>query len=631
MCGITGVYAFNAAGAKNISCVEKATEELALRGPDTQGVYKQHHVCLGHTRLSVIDVSIHASQPFTDASGRYTIVFNGEFYNFKTYRNDLIQKGYPLRSKSDTEVLLYLYINEGISCVEKINGFFSFAIYDKHEDTLVLCRDRLGIKPLYYYKDDDAFIFGSEMKAMMSYNIPREIDKISLYSYLQLNYIPAPHSILTGVRKLEPGCFIEIKQGHTTYQRYYKLPYKSCKPTDTIISYQEAQRQLQELLESAVSLRMVSDVPLGAFLSGGIDSSIIVALASRHTSKLKTFSIGFKDEKMFDETHYADMVASHFKTEHKVFSLTNDDLLGNLFKVLDYTDEPFADSSALAVHILSMHTRRHVTVTLSGDGADEMFAGYNKHRAEYWVRRYGAPLRLLSGLSPLLALLPQGRHNSLMNKFRQAHRLLNGARLNAKERYWLWAALADEKESSDILKYSFPKTDYEERKNKHLEYIDANSSCFNEVLYTDMHLVLANDMLPKVDLMSMANSLEVRVPFLDYRLAAFAFSLPPHYKIDKKGRKNILRDAYKNLLPDALYTRKKHGFEVPLLKWFRKELKSYIADDLLAEDFLEAQNIFCLREIAKLKKQLFSKNPGDVHARIWALLVFQYWYKKYFK
>lgn len=607
--------------------MDKAISSLKLRGPDASGKYAHNRVSLGHARLSVIDITDAASQPFNDASGRYTIVFNGEIFNFKELRRYLETKGYTFRSQSDTEVLLLLYLHEGPGFVHKLNGFFVFAIYDNVEESLFLCRDRYGIKPLYFYRNENIFVFASEMKALLAYPLERNIDNNALFFYLQLNYIPAPHTIFKNISKLEPGHAVYLSKNSFKQEKYYNLNAVKC--TEEEISYKDASDKLANLLDDAVKIRMISDVPLGAFLSGGIDSSVIVALASRHTDKLNTFSIGFKDEPLFDETYYANLVSKKFNTCHTVYKLTNNDLFAHLYDVLDYTDEPFADSSALAVYILSKYTRKHVTVALSGDGADEIFGGYNKHYAEFIYQQHPWLWKLLSFSEPLLRNLPQSRNSALLNKFRQLHRMAKGAQMNAKDRYWHWCRYADEKTVQELLSLSCNLHEYNTDKQYYLSQIDNNKAQMNDIFSADVKLVLPNDMLTKVDLMSMANSLEVRVPFLDYRMVEFVMGLPSHFKIDKNGRKKILRDTFRNELPHELYTRKKHGFEVPLLKWFNTELRYLITDDLLNSRFVKDQNIFNGAEIEKLKKQVFSNKPGDATARMWALIVFQYWYKKY--
>lgn len=605
---------------------------LEKRGPDFQDIYLDEWVALGHRRLSIIDTSSVANQPMWDESKRYCIIFNGEIFNYQELKQTLVAKGVSFTTQSDTEVLLKLYIQEKENCLPKLNGFFAFCVYDKQEQQFFVARDRYGIKPLLYVHDEDKFLFASEMKAILQYGIEKEIDSTALHTYLQLNYIPAPRTVFKSVKKLMPGHFAKIEKGRLTIAQYYQIPTNST--TASTLSYTDAKEKLKELLESSVQRRLVADVPLGSFLSGGIDSSVVTGLASRHKKNLHTFSIGFRDEKFFDETEYATLVAKHFNTEHTVFSLTNADLYQHVSSILDYIDEPFADSSAINVYILSKETRKHATVALSGDGADELLAGYNKHAAFYRTLHPGVKEKAVASLLPVWRALPKSRSGTLGNKVRQLQRFAEGMALSNQERYWRWAGYATELEAlsllSDASKEKVMEEEYTSFKGELLKTISAQSS-INEMLLTDTQLVLPNDMLTKVDLMSMANSLEVRVPFLDVEVVNFIFSLPDDYKINSSIRKRILQDAFRDVLPEKLYNRPKKGFEVPLLKWFQQEMRSLIADDLLSKKFIEEQGVFNYAEIEKLKKQLFSANPADVHARIWGLVVFQWWWKKYGK
>lgn len=639
MCGITGIVALNKNGESHISKIETAVKSLSKRGPDSNGIYLDGNFGLGHARLSILDTSSAGNQPLTDDSGRYTIVYNGEFYNFEEHRKELISKGISFKSTSDTEVLLNLYISDGEKCLNKINGFFAFAIYDKEDNSIFIARDRMGIKPLLIYQDNDKIIFGSEMKALLSFDIEKNIDRASLFTYLQLNYIPAPHSILENVTKLEAGSYLFIKSGKVEKSSYYSIPYEASninKPNEA--DYESSKKKLHSLLETSIQKRLVSDVPLGTFLSGGIDSSIITSVASKHIDNINSFSIGYKDEPFYDETLFAELVAKKAGTNHTVFKLTNQDLLENVFDVLDYIDEPFADSSAIAVYILSKLTREHISVSLSGDGADEMFSGYNKHMAEYKARNPGIIEHLVKGVAPVFKKVPQSRGSKLSNLARQVEKFSTGAKLNNKNRYWSWASILDEEGANYILKeitedreqrLSDDGFSYKKRKEALLKSIHKQGG-INDVLYTDMHMVLQNDMLTKVDMMSMANSLEVRTPFLDHNVVNFAFQLPAEYKINSQMRKKILIEAFQEYLPDELLNRSKHGFEVPMLKWFQNELKSLITDDLLSNNFIEEQGIFNVESIIKIKNKLFSNNPGDTPATIWALIVFQYWWRKHF-
>lgn len=633
MCGITGIFAFNLIGKISKINVTAATMALSKRGPDHQDIYHDDWVALGHRRLSIIDTRDIANQPMWDETNRYCIIYNGEIFNFQALRKELEAKGARFRTNSDTEVLLLLYIYYREKCLDQLNGFFGFCIYDKVEQSLFLARDQFGIKPLLYLFDGDKFIFASELKSLLRYGVEKNIDKASLLLYLQLNYIPAPRTILAGVNKLEPGHYIKVTRGKVNIDRYYAVPYDTTSAESNPITYEAAKKQLTGLVDNAVKARLVSDVPLGAFLSGGIDSSVIVGLASRHQSDFHTFSIGFRDEKYFDETEYASLVAKHFGTKHTIFTLTNADMYDHVNAILDHTDEPFADSSGIAVYVLSRETRKHATVALSGDGADEIFGGYNKHEAALRAINPGTGRTLAVMAASLARWVPQSRNNAISNTARQLVRFADGVRLDSRERYWRWATLATPDQAAELLNPGFlddaADREWKTTKEQLLSAIPRRET-LNDVLYTDMRLVLPNDMLVKVDMMSMAHGLEVRPPFLDNEVVKFAFSLPSKFKIGGGIRKRLLQDAFRDMLPQKLYNRPKKGFEVPMLRWLRREMKPLIEDELLSKDFVDRQGIFNYEEIGKLKTRLHSSNPGDVHARIWGLVVFQWWWRKYF-
>jgi len=629
MCGITGIYAFNQQGQEKIANLAKATAAISSRGPDNQGQFQTNIVGLGHRRLSIIDTSEAANQPMTNTFGRYTIVYNGEIYNYKQLKGELETSGFEFTTSSDTEVLLNLYIRDKEACLAKLNGFFSFAIYDSVENNLFIGRDRFGIKPLHYYLDQDKLLFASEMKSIYEYGIHKQVDFTSLYTYLQLNYIPAPDSMVQGIKKLRPGHYLKIKNDQVAIHQYYDVSTMTEPFTG---NFAEAITQFRDLMEESVVNRLVADVPLGTFLSGGVDSTIVSAIAAKHVNNLKTFSIGFKDEPFFDETKYANAAAERLNTDHTVFSLTNNDLYQHVFDMLNYLDEPFADSSALAVYILSKETRKQVTVALSGDGADELFAGYNKHAALLKMSKVSWQSKAVTNLDFLWHILPKSRNNTLTNKFRQLQRFATAAKMNPRERYWMLAALADETYAADLLLPS-----QEHIAQEKFWQLQANFSSAVETdpgitanLLNDLRLVLPNDMLTKVDLMSMAHGLEVRVPFLDHSIVEFAFGLPDEMKITPSIRKRVVQEAYRSWIPKETYNRVKKGFEVPLLKWFRTEMRPLINDDLLDDEFIASQGIFSVDAVKSLKAQLFSGNPGDTHARIWALIVFQWWWKKHF-
>lgn len=631
MCGITGAYFFQEGTAEWRSALETAVERLSHRGPDATGTFGDHRVLLGHSRLSVIDTSDAGHQPMSSADGRYTLVFNGEIYNYAHLRSRLQKQGYTFTTASDTEVLLYALVAWKEAALEQLHGFFAFAFYDATRSSLLLARDRMGIKPLYVAEQSDALVFASEVQALLAYPIARQLDYTALWSYLQLNYSPGPATLLQGVTQLLPGHYLHISAGEKVMKPYYTLPYSS--PITAAPAYDDAQDQLVDLLDQSVQERLVADVPLGAFLSGGIDSSVIVALASRHVEQLHTFSVGFKDHAFHDETAYAQMVAKRFNTQHHAFYLTEEDLFRSLQQILAHGDHPFADSSAILVNALSEAVRPHVTVALSGDGGDELFGGYHKYRGEWIARNGGISTSLVKAGYPLWSVLPKSRSGKWSNRFRQLHRFAEGARLSPAERYWRWCGVVGEGTARQLLsraaQSSIDEQLYSQQKAYYTHHIDPKD--MNSVLYADTQLVLPNDMLTKVDRMSMLHHLEVRVPFLDHRIAAWAFSLPEQYKVTRDYKKRLLKDAFRDMLPEALYHRPKQGFEVPILAWMRGPLKDMLFNDLLHPDRVEAQGIFKVKPVEGIKKQLLSRNPGDAPARLYGLLQFQNWYFKWMR
>ena len=629
MCGIAGAYSFK---NKIISdeWLKNAATSLNKRGPDNQNFISIGNCSLVHARLSIIDTSESANQPIYDATGRYAIIFNGEIFNYQEIKKELEQKGVQFKTQSDTEVLLYAYIQFGETFLHKLNGFFAFAIFDKLEDSLFIACDRFGIKPLYYYSDEDYFFFGSELKTITQFPVKKEINWSSVAAYFQLNYIPGKNSIFKNIQRLEPGHQIFIHNSEILIKQWYAIPYNALKAEQNQLSYDEQQKKLVELMDDSVRLRLISDVPLGAFLSGGIDSSVVTAMAARHTKHLNTFSIGFEGNSFFDETPYANLVAKHFNTNHTVFKLKNDDLFESLNELLEYTDEPFADSSALLVNILSKFTRKHVTVALSGDAGDELFAGYNKHYGEWQMRNGSWQANVIHLLQPVWQSLPKSRGGGIANKIRQLERFSNGMDLTPAERWWRWCCINDLDFVDKLLndKVDASMAEIIETRQYFSSKVQFDGT-LNDDLLADVGMVLPYDMLVKVDRMSMRNSLEVRVPFLDYRIVEFAFSLPVSSKINGNIKKKIVQDAFREILPKELYNRPKKGFEVPLLQWFKTDLKDKILNDWLSDEYIKAQGIFNVETIQQLKLQMLSNNPGDVHAQIWALIVFQNFWRKY--
>jgi asparagine synthase (glutamine-hydrolysing) len=619
MCGIAGGISWAANSRHYLTNVDNAVEALRRRGPDSSGSYIGTQLALGHARLAIFDTSEAAAQPFHSACGRYIIVFNGEIFNFREHRNRLSLDGIVFRSNSDTEVLLELFIREGENCLQHLNGFFAFGVADLQQQSLFIARDRFGEKPLQVYRGNGILLFASTIQALQNFGIPRQFNAAALQAYLHLNYIPPQLSVLENVAPLHSGSWMKIAvDGKITEQIWYQQPAPSW-PQPT---FAEATTMLREKLTAAVERRLAADVPLGAFLSGGIDSSVVAALAAKFNPKLRTFSIGFPDTPLFDETAHARLVASHIGTAHTVFPVSQHDLAASLDDTIAAMDEPFADTSALAVNILSRLVRSEVTVALSGDGADELLGGYNKHRAAYMMLHRGMREKLVAAGAPLWNILPASRNSFLGNRVRQLRRFAEGAALKDANRYWRWAGYTAGREALSLLLPEWQRQNALsiEAYLPQLSFTGADN--MNSILHADTAFVLPGDMLVKVDRMSMHHGLEIRPPFLDHEVAGWLSTLPSDYKIDAQQQKRLLKVAFADLLPPEIFTRRKQGFEVPILQWLRTDLRAEL-NDLLSDERLSRQGIFDPDAVAALQKQLNSSDPGDAAARIWALYVFQ--------
>lgn len=629
MCGISGLYDFSGFAVSECNMIsERFRKKLHKRGPDANGEFLSDHILLTHTRLSIIDTSERAAQPMKSSDGSCVIVFNGEIFNFKQLRKELEGKGCVFKSDSDTEVVLQLYMHEGIDFLEKLNGFFALAIYDTVKQQLVVARDRFGIKPLLFSYTEDRFAFSSEMKALLEAIGPQEIDHASLRMYFRLTYIPPPYSIFKNVHKLNPGCFLLVSKNGVEKRCFASIDRIRYKP-DPSNDYPAACKELYRLMDDSVTGQLISDVPIGCFLSGGIDSSVVTALASKHMSGLKTFSIGFKDEPYYDETNFAQLVAEKHKTDHTVFSLTNDDLFEAVDGMMDYIDEPFADSSALAVYVLSRETRKHVTVALSGDGADEMFGGYNKHVGEYRIRRKLFSDLLMRPAGFILSPFPASRSSRMGDLVRKIRKYNTARIFSPADRYRMLSSFTAETDIERLLISYGLHPEFVDRWDAIALEIESDSKGIEDVLLSDMNMVLSGDMLPKVDMMSMANSLEVRPPFLDNKVVDFAFSLPTSFKIKGSVNKKIIRDAFSAELPEQVLNRNKHGFEVPMNTWFKTEMRPMIDRYLQSSDFVGNQKLFRHDVIRNIVDKVLHSEQHDYQAFVWSLLVFQHWYEQY--
>jgi len=615
LCGIVGISIKNNESINELTKINDALKSLQHRGPDNQSSkICSNNLVLGQARLSILDLSSNANQPMTSEDDRYTLVFNGEIYNFVALKNELIKLGYIFKTESDTEVLLNILVEYNEKGIEKLNGFFAFAFYDNKTDILLLARDSFGIKPLHFYQDNNQFIFASEIRPFFTFNIDKTLNNKALDLLFTLTYIPAPISILKQVNKAKPGCYYVFKNNELAEFQYYKPTAKN----QLKLSYLDAQKELKLKLNQAVELRMVSDVPLGSFLSGGVDSSIISALAKDYKSDLKTFSVGF-DHPFFDESKYADDVVNKIESQHTKIMLNESDFTHNFYEFINKIDEPFADSSAYAVYLLTKKTKENVTVALSGDGADEIFGGYRKHYAEWMVRNSsGFKKTGINLASKLMKGLGESRSGKMGDLNRKIQKLAQGYQLNSTERYWNWASFIKESDKNKLLKKS----------NNILiqNFIHFEEESLNEVLIQDQQFILPNDMLLKVDMMSMANSLEVRTPFLDHNLVDFVNALPSDFKVNKKGRKQILIDTFKDRLPESVYTRQKKGFEIPLQSWIGKNINEILFSELFSKSYISKQGIFEYKYIDELRNNWNNPQLGDKIYLIWTLLIFQNWW-----
>jgi asparagine synthase (glutamine-hydrolysing) len=633
MCGICGKLNLHGQDIRE-DLLREMCRSFSYRGPDDEGILVSPPIGLGHRRLSIIDLTSAARQPMSNERGDIWICFNGEIYNFQELASNLHVRGHNFKSRSDFEPIVHLYEEEGIACLKHLNGMFAFALWDGTCDRLWLARDRLGIKPLVYYWDGRRFLFASEIKALLcDPELSRDIDPEALDLYLTLNYIPAPWTIFKNIRKLLPGHYLLLEKGNLTTERYWDIP--APQKTTEGASQQDGntpEARLRTLLEESVTRRLISDVPLGAFLSGGIDSSIVVGLMARNTTRpVETFSIGYRDLPSFDETHYAREVARFNQTEHHEFRLGYTDILEAFPKVLENTDEPFADSSAVPTYIVSRETRNHVTVALSGDGGDELFAGYRMYLGEYWSGYYGTipPFVRNRLISPLVNALPDARDKPGLEKIRRVKKFLRGMSNTFADRFCGWRQVFPYPLRQRLLRQAPDHNIYLHLVQQWVEdhKADFEGDRINLMLYLDVKGLLPGDMLTKVDRMSMANSLEVRVPFLDYTVVEYVFTLRGATKLGPTGGKRILLETFRELLPPSLHKRPKWGFEMPIGAWLRKELR-FLIDDYLQRDMIRKQDIF---DYATIEELITAHMSGrrDTSWELWNLIVFQHWYRTY--
>ncbi len=620
MCGIAGqVTAGAPADARLVTAMGRA---LRHRGPDDQGVWVQGGVGLAHQRLSVIDLSPAGHQPMSNEDGSVWIVFNGEIYNFRELRRTLDSR-HTFRSRTDTEVILHLYEEHGVECVTHLRGMFAFALWDAKARRLLLARDRVGKKPLYYWERGGGLLFASELKALLAGGETPAVDPVALHHYLTFQYIPAPWTIFQGIRKLRPGHLLIHENGTATERPYWSLSYDRKR---AIRSEADCLEEFRALLEESVALRLESDVPLGAFLSGGLDSSSVVALMSRRlTQPVRTFSIGFKEE-AYNELPYARDVARRFGTQHQEFVVEPSalDILPVLVRVYD---EPFADPSAIPTYYMAQLSRQVVTVVLNGDGGDELLAGYPRYRFDAGERFADGCLTgaARARLAALLALLPASLPGAgrLRNRF---GRLL--APLSRRYLYRICYFSPAEKEALYAEGFGASVRAHDSQALLADWFARAAASePLDRLLAVDMAAYLPDDLLVKVDRATMAHALEARSPLLDHKLIEFAASLPADLKLRGREGKYLLKAAMRGILPESVLTREKMGFGVPLDRWFRKECRDFVRDTLLSSRSL--QRGYFKPEAIRTMLDTEQSGACAYGSRVHALLMLELWHREY--
>ena len=608
MCGITGIFSITPPSREEIV---NLTDTLVHRGPDAQGYYVNNQVAFGHRRLSIIDLDARANQPFYSQNGRYVMVFNGEIYNYKILTVELTQAGISLRTTSDTEVLIESFALWGTGFVHKLKGMFAFVIHDVQLNRLYLYRDRVGKKPLYYFQSDRLFVFASEIKALLKHPEIKsnlKVKKSTVASFLQLGYIQQPQTFYENIFKFPAGHYGILSPDF----RFSILPYWNVShylKTSHHITEQNALGQLKTLVDEAVTSRLMADVPLGIFLSGGIDSSLVTAVASK-TTKLKTFSIGFKESK-FDESVYAEQIAKHVGTDHHRYILNEHDAVGLVEQYLNHFDEPFADTSAIPTMLVSQCARKEVTVALTGDGGDELFLGYGSYT---WADRLANPLwrTLRPAIQLAMSSMPSPRWKRASHLFEKVRPGKLRRHIFSQEQYLFSDSEIRDKALRDMDYYfDWPYDDF--------RYLSVLSEAERQALF-DFQFYLRDDLLVKVDRASMYYGLECRCPLLDHSLVEFAVNLPESLRKRNLTSKYLLKKILFEMVPEKYFDRPKWGFSIPLAQWLKNDL-SYLMDYLTVEQ-LERTGVFNAPYIRDLVDR-FYKGEEYLYNRLWAVIIIQ--------
>ena len=629
MCGIYGYIDQSLSPSQAVPPAFKdRIYSLVHRGPDDYGMWIGSGVAMGMRRLSIIDL-IGGSQPIWNEEHNLCIVYNGELYNFLDLRPKLKEKGHAFASQSDTEVILHAYEEWGSDCLQQFNGMFAFAIWDVRQQSLFIARDRIGEKPLYYFQDNDRLVFASEIKSILAHpSIPRALNLQGLSNFLAFGHAIAPQTIYQNINKLLPGHYLFAQNGQIQITKYWTVGDEPQLSNNAELNEDQLAGTILNLLDDSVRRRMVADVPLGAYLSGGVDSSAIVALMKRHTSApIKTFSLGFPIGGAYNELSDARQVAEYLDTEHYELQVDSVDLVQTLRKLVYHYDEPFGDAAGFPVYLLSQFARQHVKVVLSGDGADELFGGYRRYAADQFSSYY----RLLpSGFSE--RLLP-----ALIDHLPRARRMKRTARTlpirDPAYRYASWLCLFTPEMQAELLKSEIVASigDHDPAWPYPLHYDGLNGSTendhLNRMMYVDLKTWLVDGYMEKMDKATMATSLEARLPFLDHRLVELAFQIPGKYKIKGWSTKRILKRAVEQLVPSAVLRKPKHGFAVPTDPWFRDDLKEYTFEMLLG-DKARSRGYFNTAFIEQLwREHVDGQNVWDTH--LWLLLNFELWHRIY--
>jgi asparagine synthase (glutamine-hydrolysing) len=630
MCGITGWIKLdeNDASPNSQAVLHSMCERIVHRGPDSEGIWTDDRVALGMRRLSIIDLKT-GDQPVFNEVRSVIAMQNGELYNYREVRADLEKSGHRFTTRTDTEIIPHLYEEYGEAFVEHINGMFAIALWDSAKKRFILARDRFGEKPLYYGVFDGKLIYASEPKSILVHpSVKAELDLDALRHYLSFDYVPAPMSIYKGVSKLPAAHILIVENGEVRTRRYWNLDFHK---NGNVPSIEKAASELRELLSDAVRMRLVSDVPLGILLSGGIDSSTVAAFATQHaTEKVKTFSIGFEEDS-FDESRYARLVAKHLNTEHFEDRLSAEKAGDLISEIGQWLDEPLSDGSLIPTYLLARFVRQHVTVALGGDGGDELFAGYPMYVAHKMAAVYGAvPGFLRRGvIEPVVNALPVSTSN--MSFDYKAKRFVRASHLDPVARHHTWFGSFSIEQQQDLLTpeiISQTSGDIYRGARDTLNLIDSTNE-IERMQFLDINFYMAEDILTKVDRAAMAVSLETRAPFLDPRVGQFAMSIPADYKLRGRKGKYILKQAVKDLLPREILSRPKKGFGIPIAEWLKGRLNPLL-HDVLAPQQLTEQGIFNSDYVQRLIGE-HESNKASHHKELWTLLVFQLWYERFIR